>query len=323
LVIALVDALRADEFLRHLQTPGVALSAYAGQSCFSGTFYSPSSSTGSSLAKLFQRPGGHGGLWIESARRTGVKTSIVTDRTLLDYLEQQLPQVSHFERRAGLPRDANGHYARLTPTLAPWLREPGRQLIWAHYFEVHEWTEGNPSADRSEYASRVAATGEQLAELLAAVAATKRPATVVVMSDHGEGIDHFSTRTHGEFAYEALVRVPFVYWALNHACASNLGALSGRTPSTTTLGRLFLDELGVPSPTPLPTLRELAEAPVLIQASLQDAYIRWPYKLIASPWFVEVFDLAADPQELNDLSDAQPAIVNELRAALDHATGVH
>jgi hypothetical protein len=323
LVIALVDALRADEWLTYLHTPGVALSAFAGQNCFAGTFYSPSSNTASSLTTMFQRPGGHGALWIESARRTGVKTSLVTDRTFLEYLEPRLPQVRHFERRAGLPRDANGHFARLTPTVGAWLQEPGRHLIWAHYFEVHEWTEGHPGAARSEYVRRVTKAGEQLAELLATVAATKRPATVVLMSDHGEGVDHFSTRTHGEFAYEALVRTPVVLWAFNHACGSNLGALSGHRPSTSILGRLFLDELGVPSPAPLPTLRELGQAPVLIQASMQDAYIRWPYKFIASPWFVELYDLAADPHEQNDLSDVQPALVRELRADLERAAGAH
>jgi hypothetical protein len=318
LVIAVVDALRADELLAYVQQPGSRLGDALRPSCVASTLYASSSNTVGSLRKLFQRPGGHGEIWLDTLKRAGVKTSLVMDRLLAAKLGEQLPTVfSRFERSVTVERTPTAGLAPLFPALLPLLREPGQQLIWAHFFDVHEWAKDNPSATRRLYADRVAEVGGQISDILESVAATKRRATVVVIADHGEGLDHYSTRFHGEFAYEPLVRIPFMVWVTGHPCPAALSVVNGAVPSATLLGRLFLDELGVPSSPELPTLRELALRPVMIQASLQDAVIRWPHKLIVSPWFVELFDVSVDPHEQHDLSDQSQTMVRELRELYD------
>jgi arylsulfatase A-like enzyme len=143
-----------------------------------------------------------------------------------------------------------------------------------------------------------------------------------VTSDHGEGIDHFSTRHHGDYVYEPLVRVPFMLWTHGTSCPQSVAALSASTPSATLLRRLTLDELGVASAARAPSLEELAAQPVVIRATMQDAIIRWPHKLIVSPWFTQLFDLESDPDEKHDLSKRSRALVSDLRNLLEAETHV-
>lgn len=55
---------------------------------------------------------------------------------------------------------------------------------------------------------------------------------------------------------------------------------------------------------------------------MQDAIVRWPHKLIVSPWFTELYDLRVDPHEQHDLSDDARPIVRELRDLLESQTVV-
>ena len=97
-------------------------------------------------------------------------------------------------------------------------------------------------------------------------------------------------------------------------------ALQSHAPGTNLLARLTLEELGIKAESNEPTLMQLAAKPLVIRASMQDAIIRWPHKLVVSPWFTQLFDLSIDPNEQNDLSSDSKTIVRELRDLLEDET---
>jgi hypothetical protein len=65
---------------------------------------------------------------------------------------------------------------------------------------------------------------------------------------------------------------------------------------------------------------ELARAPAILTGYIQDGVIRWPYKMIVSPWFTELFNIEADPSEQHDLVNSDRRTVAELTALLDQWT---
>ena len=162
---------------------------------------------------------------------------------------------------------------------------------------------------------------------------------VVVLSDHGEafGVHRFRGERaffHGQTLYEEILRVPL------------LVRLPGTRPSVrdelvglVDVAPTIVDALGLPAPDSfvgrslLPALRGEAVPPRPVLAEIQptpdiDDSIRafvtadGSEKIIVSEGgkHVETYDLARDPDELKDLSAAEPDRVARLRAALDRWT---
>lgn len=323
-VLLLVDALRADVFHHYLRASNSKLRDVYNESCVASSLYAPSSNTLGTLTKLLWQSSGDEDLWFDKARRGGVRLSLVVDQELASFLNRTLPDTvdSQFDHVKRVPRVGDDRAAPLGAAVEGLLSTPGPQLIWAHFFDVHEWDHDDPEAGLAHYYDRVDKVAEQIAGLITAIKRSDRKVSVVVTSDHGEGIDHFSTRHHGEYVYEPLVRVPFMLWTHGHTCPKHLGALSTGAASATLLRRLTLDELGITSAERALSLEELAAQPVVIRASLQDAVIRWPHKLIVSPWFTQLFDLESDPDEQHDLSSDSQALVSDLRDLLEEETRV-
>jgi hypothetical protein len=321
-VFLLVDALRADVFHRYLREPNSKLHRAFSESCVASTLYAPSSSTSGTLTKLLWQSSSAEELWFDQARQAGVKLSLVVDQELAVVLNRSLPHTvdSQFDHVVRVPRHGDGQIASLSAAVKPLLGAPGPQLIWAHFFDVHEWDHEDPQAGPERYYDRVDHVSAQIADLIDVISQSERKVSVVVTSDHGEGIDHFSTRHHGDYVYEPLVRVPVLLWTHGYACPENAAALSASAPSAMLLRRLTLDELGIASAAQALSLEELAAQPVVIRATMQDAIIRWPHKLIVSPWFTQLFDLESDPNELHDLSKRSRALVSDLRDQLEAET---
>ena len=320
-VLAVVDAARYDAFVEHVERPASKLHAAWEQSCHAGAAYAPASDTVGSLARMLLRPGTNE-LWPDVVRAAGVHASLTIDRLILDKLDRRLPSglSRHFDVVAPLQREVAEELQleSVAASVEKLLRlGSGRQFVWAHLLEVHEWLEGAPDAGRETYDARMAKSADELAEIVALLQREQRRATLIVSADHGEGIDHFSTRTHGQFLYEPLVRTPLMIWSNTSECPARLRALADKPPLTTlALGRLVLDQLGIASDAGLPTVSQLASAPIVMHGGIQDAVIRWPHKLIVSPWFMELFDLSSDPHEQRNLIDERAELASELRALL-------
>lgn len=211
------------------------------------------------------------------------------------------------------------HLDRMAQGDEPW-------LLWVHLFNVHLeylW-DGTPSrfGDEAvdEYDTEVLLADEQVGRMLEALAASGEAdeTVVVVLSDHGESFGEHGNQGHSTTLYQEelssvlLLRVPGVE---PRAVEQPVG-LFDLAPTVTNLA-------GLPAPHPMPA-RSLvplmtdgdAQWPSerLLFAELmpdgmfpfdQKAVRRGHTKLV---WWVrdgtvQLFDLAADPTEQNDLSD--------------------
>jgi hypothetical protein len=318
-LVITIDALRYDAFESAVRADDSPLRRYVAESCFSGAAYSPSSDTASTFRAWMEARDGEAANWLERFSAHGIRTTLIMNRFVVDHLAARMtpPLDAHFDEVVAPPRklpsdreadDIN----RLTLTAA---RAPvPRHLVWAHHFDVHEWHGERPARSRDDgYRARVHATLSSIARLLDTLNTGERRLTVFLLSDHGEGLGHFSTETHGEYLYEPLVRVPYLLWTSDRGCDfASLGNTATGTLSTAVTPRLLARRFGVTGA--LAPAR--GDDTIFMAAGFQTGVIAWPHKLIVSPWFEELYDLSQDPSETVNLATSSPEIVQRLTRAI-------
>jgi len=169
---------------------------------------------------------------------------------------------------------------------------------------------------------------------------------IVLTADHGESLtEHDYLFDHGRLLYQPSLHVPLIVrpprsWGVSPAVrdapaqiidvASTMRAAAGLTASGdgVDLGPLLRDGAA--------PLRAVAFAescrPWNIEKKHKGVYrnrykaqtaVRWPWKLIATPFAdeVELYHLERDPGELDDRAAAEPAMVAELVTALEEWRG--
>ena len=100
-------------------------------------------------------------------------------------------------------------------TARKWIAgQQGRWFAWVHVFDPHAPYTPPPPFD-TRYAGRpyygeVAYVDQALGPLFESAGNSARPTTVVVTSDHGEGLGDHGELTHGLLAYETTLRVPLI-----------------------------------------------------------------------------------------------------------------
>jgi len=133
----------------------------------------------------------------------------------------------------------------------PWLdRVKGQRFFaWLHFYDPHfPYTSPEPFKSRYEdhpYNGAIAFTDAQVARVIGFLEQNRLldRTLVVVMGDHGEGLDQHGEGTHGFFIYESTTRVPFII----------------RAPFDTMRGRRVADP--VRSVDVLPTVLDLMGVP--------------------------------------------------------------
>jgi arylsulfatase A-like enzyme/tetratricopeptide (TPR) repeat protein len=208
-------------------------------------------------------------------------------------------------------------------------------FAWVHLFDAHSPYQPPPEQARKfpsdPYGAEVAAIDATLGALLDRLSAAGRldGTVVVVMGDHGESLGEHGERTHGTFAYDSTLRVPWILWA------------KGLRPQvfTETVRHIdvmptLLDLLSVPSPEriagqslrPYLTGESRYEAPPSYFEALNPHLTRdWApltgvvlegHKLIRLP-APELYDLALDPGETENLFLQKTGLARRLESDLD------
>ena len=229
---------------------------------------------------------------------------------------------------------------RATGVLGPaeaWLAERGEApwFAWIHVFDPHAPYEA-PEPFRSRFASdpygaEVAYVDAALGEFLSKLDSRGRleNTLVVVAADHGESLGEHGEATHGTFAYNATLSVPWILWAkaLEPSRFAPRVRLVDVAPTV-------LDLLGIDPPAPIDgaSLRAFLRAPEKYEP--RDSYfealnphltrdwaplrgvVRGQNKFIDLP-LAELYDLAADPNEETNLISGRAALASELRQALE------
>src|SRR5438093_5515506 len=99
-----------------------------------------------------------------------------------------------------------------------WLKEHGQQkfFVWVHYYDPHDpydppepFKSGYP---KDPYSGEIAYTDQQVGRLFDFLdeAKLQERTLVVVMGDHGEGLNDHGEKTHGIFIYDDTLHVPLL-----------------------------------------------------------------------------------------------------------------
>jgi arylsulfatase A-like enzyme len=210
-------------------------------------------------------------------------------------------------------------------------------FLWLHYFDPHHPRAAPPAFRQripdSPYHAEVASADASIGRFLAELEALKmaRHTLIVLTSDHGEGLDEHHEKTHSLFVYETTLHIPLVIAGLD-------GLPRGRRiPSVVRIidvAPTILDYLGLP---PLKQVQGVSLRP-LIEGSSDDlgltAYSeasrvvavlglsplralregRWKYIHKVGP---ELYDLEADPTEMNNLFAQEVDVAARLYAKLE------
>lgn len=210
-----------------------------------------------------------------------------------------------------------------------------RFFLWVHFYDPHYPYESARVPDPESpaaYADEITFMDTQIGRLLDRLRelGLDQRTLVILVGDHGEGLDDHDEFEHSFFAYETTVQVPFIAACPgvvppNHVVADVVRTLD--------IAPTMLDLLGLP---PLPDAQGVSLRPLLDKAEhhldltayaeagephtlFRLARIRTltagPLKYIHAPT-PQLYDLLADPGEQQDLASARPADVARLREQL-------
>jgi choline-sulfatase len=248
-----------------------------------------------------------------------------------DTYDDELPPASPTQGLGGVQRPGEQTIARAIG----WIdgRESPRFLLFAHIYEPHTPYAPPPRfAGGDPYDGEVAWSDEIIGRLLDHLRAADLydRATIVLLSDHGEGLGDHGEDEHGIFLYRETIQIPLVV----------------KLPGSADGGRRVADP--VQQIDLLPTLLDLAGAPAaaargrslrpllegtrpieeahLYAESLSPRYhFGWSelyaltadrYRYIRAPR-AELYDIEADPGELRSIVDDRPQVRDGMARALD------
>jgi arylsulfatase A-like enzyme/Tfp pilus assembly protein PilF len=196
-------------------------------------------------------------------------------------------------------------------------------FLWVHYFEPHA-PYSPPEPYRTRFAQRpylgeVAAMDAELGRL---VQAFERRASVasalIVVGDHGEGLEDHGERQHGHLLYQATMHVPLVVAGPGLAAGVKDQPVSTRHVFHTIRDWAGLDNAG--------SLRAGAPPGEVVIGEAMKPFLNygWQPQIMAiegtrkaiQAGRIELFDVAADPKETKDLVSPAAPLPRSLADAL-------
>lgn len=195
-------------------------------------------------------------------------------------------------------------------------------LIWLHYFDVHQWNALKEAAlPAYNDVARYDAVLERLDATLGPLLERRDRVNLAVLADHGEGLGARGVKYHTGSIFEelahvpCLIRVPGIPAATVDVPSNSTGvfntlrALRGLEPDTSVDPSLL--ELVGPD--------DVGEGPGFASFELQQwSFLYGKHRLLYSPQrqVLELYDLSSDPREERDIADREPRLASELLARL-------
>ena len=249
-----------------------------------------------------------------------------------DTYDSELPAASGELSVGQVQRPGDATIAAADAWLAQ--RDPGRPfLLFLHLYEPHTPYAPPPRfAAYEPYDGEIAYTDEILGRFFDRLRALRLydRATIVLLSDHGEGLGDHGEQEHGLFLYQETIRIPLM--------VKLPGGGAGRRVATPVqqidLAPTILDLVGAPAPPhargrSLKPLLEgtgtIADAGIYSEALYSRYHFGWSelyaltdarYRLIRAPRD-ELFDLERDPRETASVAAERPQVRQAMRSALD------
>jgi arylsulfatase A-like enzyme/Tfp pilus assembly protein PilF len=248
------------------------------------------------------------------------------------------------------PQAATGNPQSATPnpqsaTEAPTARTVRRGVgvrnpqwfVWVHLYDPHEpYSAPEPYASRSSspYDAEVAYTDAMLGKLLSDLKAADHldRTLVIVAADHGESLGEHGERSHGVFAYDATLRVPWIVWAGPRLrgqkwdgvarlidLAPTVLDLAGRAAPPEFEGRSLVDAVAAGETASPPAYFEAMDANVTRNWAPLTGIVSGHHKLVDLP-IPELYDLRADPQETSNLFNREGERARTLLSVLQART---
>jgi arylsulfatase A-like enzyme/Flp pilus assembly protein TadD len=220
-----------------------------------------------------------------------------------------------------------------------WLRSNGNErfFLWVHYFDPHA-AYLPPEPFRSEYVDdlydgEIAYVDSQIGALLAELEelGLRERTLVVYASDHGEGLGEHGEQTHSLLTYDSTLHVPLI---LSAPARLPRGKVVRRQVSLVDVVPTVLALLGEEVPEDLDGVNLALEPPaeprsIYFETVATMTLHGWAplvgvrqrdYKYIVAPT-PELYDLAADPRELDNLHDERPALAESMSEELVRIVG--
>jgi arylsulfatase A-like enzyme len=219
-----------------------------------------------------------------------------------------------------------------------WLRANRTKpyFLWVHYYDPHSGYDP-PEPFKSDYALRydgeIAFVDREVGRLVDAVRGSGEDEPLIVLTaDHAEALGEHGEETHGYLVQEATLKIPLIF---SSPGAVQPGVHVPTPTSQVDLLPTILSLTGIPIPEgidgvdltkeftqPRPILAEALEGRVNFGWSRLSALYYGNHKYVEGP-HTELYDLAVDPTEQENIADASTQLVSSLgqRLAALHATG--
>jgi arylsulfatase A-like enzyme len=206
-------------------------------------------------------------------------------------------------------------------------------FIYSHMMEPHYPYKAEGRTPKDRYLGEIAAVDAALGDLLDVVLDSELSDRIalIVTADHGEAFGEHDSTQHGTTLYEELMRVPlFIRLPGQPAASSPVAA------SLVDVGPTIIDLFGAQVPAsfmgqslvpvmtgkgPAPDRPLVMESGRMMRSLVEDD--RWKYIQDKRHGTVELYDLSADPDELRNIHDDDPARAQRLGGFLDRFFEVH
>jgi arylsulfatase A-like enzyme/Flp pilus assembly protein TadD len=215
------------------------------------------------------------------------------------------------------------------------IRNP-QWFAWVHLYDPHEpYRAPEPYASRSSpYDAEVAYTDAMVGKLLSDLNAAHHldRTLVIVAADHGESLGEHGERSHGVFAYDATLRVPWIVWAgarLRGQKWDGVARLIDLAPTVLDLagqavppefeGRSLVDAVAGGESASPPAYFEALDANLTRNWAPLTGIVSGHHKLVDLP-IPELYDLSADPQETSNVFSHEGERARTLQSVLQTRT---